>query len=744
MAVSAVFLAAFEAHRAGRIAEAERGYRAVLATEPHNADAWHLLGLIAQHHGDLKTAASLIEKAVQIGGPNPDFLTNLGVIYEDQKRSAEAVSVLEHALKITPEAFTTNFALGNALKNLGRLEEAMQRYRVAEKMQPENPSVHNNMGSVLQSLGKSAEAMDSYRHVVALRPDHGTAHYNLGMVLKSMGRADEAADSLRRAIVLLPDLVEAQINLGVVLQDKTLLEQAVAKARSDAILTPSEAATNVLALALSELAALHKRMGHVDVAAELFLSVVERQPNNLAFRNNLGNALIELGRAEEAEHHLREAVRLSPNLPEAHYNLGNALKALDRVEDAMASYEKAIALRPGFTKSRINLGGLLIRSERYDEALRIYDEGARLDAASAELPDARGVALLSLGRVDQGLESFRRAIEVNPDFASAHRNAGLAFLMSGNFAEGWKEYEWRWRCDALKDKDRKFPVPIWQGETAPGGIVVWGEQGIGDRILYASMIPDLLAQGFSVVMETDPRLHALFERSFPGVLTVTKQEPSHPATTGPDIRWHSSLASLGRYLRPNAASFPKRDAYLRADEHRTKEFSAYLNTFGREPVVGISWGSRNPKLGRHKTLDLRAWAPILQTPGVRFVDLQYGDTADERAVAEAQLGISIIHAPNLDLREDVDGLAALIAACDIVISISNTTVHLAAALGKSTWVMVPAAAANLWYWMRATDRSPWYASAVIFRQKVRGEWDDTIRDVKARLDDYLERRRVGS
>jgi ADP-heptose:LPS heptosyltransferase len=139
-------------------------------------------------------------------------------------------------------------------------------------------------------------------------------------------------------------------------------------------------------------------------------------------------------------------------------------------------------------------------------------------------------------------------------------------------------------------------------------------------------------------------------------------------------------------------------------------------------------------------LDLREWAPILRTPGVRFVDLQYGDTAQERAAVEAELGISLIHVPDLDLREDLDGVASLIGACDLVISISNTTVHLAAALGTPTWVLVPAAAGNLWYWMRDTDRSPWYASAVIVRQKVRGQWADIIQDVKGRLDTYLAQR----
>jgi tetratricopeptide (TPR) repeat protein len=737
MAVSAAFLSAFEAHRAGRMAEAEKGYRAVLATEPGNADAWHLMGLVEQHRGDLNTAVKLIQKALSISGPNADFLANLGVIYEDMKRSADAVVVLEQALKIDQKAFTPHFALGNALRSLGRLDEALAHYERAAALQPQNPSVHNNMGGVLVSLGRPEAAVQSYRQVIALQPNHGASHYNLGMVLKDMRQPAEAAECFRRAIALLPEFVEADINLAAVLQDKALLEQAVAKARSQAILTPSEATAAKLGLALSELAAWHKRSGHLDVAVELFMAATERCPKNPVFRNNLGNTLLELDRSLEAEEQLRTAVALAPTLPEGHYNLGNALKALGRLDEALACYQDALALRPTFTKARINLGGILSQRGAYDEALSVYTESERLGVVSADLLDTKGVVLQTLGRVEEGVACFRRALDVNPDLASAHRNLGIAALMSGDFGLGWAEYEWRWRCDMLKDTDRKFPYPVWQGEPGPGGIVVWGEQGVGDRVLYAGMIPDLLARGHQVVMETDPRLHALFERSFPGVVAVPKQNPPHPSTSAEGIRWHSALASLGRYLRPDAASFPTRGSYLRADEARTAQYRADLDRLGKAPVVGISWGSRNPKLGRHKTLELMAWAPLLQTSGVRFVDLQYGDTTEERAAAEAALGVSIVHMPDLDLREDLDGVAALINACDLVISISNTTVHLAAGLGKPTWVLVPAAAGNLWYWMRGTVRSPWYESATIIRQKIRGQWDEIIADVKSRLDVYL-------
>jgi ADP-heptose:LPS heptosyltransferase len=217
---------------------------------------------------------------------------------------------------------------------------------------------------------------------------------------------------------------------------------------------------------------------------------------------------------------------------------------------------------------------------------------------------------------------------------------------------------------------------------------------------------------------------------------VAPENPPAPATTE-GMRWKSALASLGQYLRPDAAHFPQRAAYLKADTGRSAAFKAYLDQQGRGPIVGIAWGSYGAKIGHHKSLDLKAWGDILRTPNVRFVDLQYGDTAQERAEASAALGVSIIHIPDLDLREDIDGAAALTAVCDLVISVSNTAVHLAAGLGVPTWVMVPRAAGNLWYWMWDTDRTPWYPSVRIFRQSRPGYWGDVLNDVKGRLEEYL-------
>ncbi len=271
-------------------------------------------------------------------------------------------------------------------------------------------------------------------------------------------------------------------------------------------------------------------------AVENLLAAVELRPKNPVFRNNLGNALLAAGRMGDAEQHLREAVSLAPDSPESAYNLGNALKDQEKHEAAVSAYEAAIGLRPDFPKARINLGIALQKLEKYEDALRVFEDMVLMNPVSAEAVNGKGLILQALGREDEALKDFQRAQVLNPTFAGAQRNAGLALLMHGVFKAGWEAYEWRWKWESSAADWRNFSYPLWQGERGDGALLVWREQGIGDEVLYAGMIPDLLARGHRVVMETDPRLVTLFERSFPGVKAVAKQNPArcgHPAPRHP-------------------------------------------------------------------------------------------------------------------------------------------------------------------------------------------------------------------
>lgn len=728
------FAAAYTAHTAGRLAEAERGYRDTLAGEPGNADAWHLLGVLAQQLGRSEEAVDAIGRAVGIAGPQPAYLSNLGIALQALNRHEEALTALNKALA-GEASFTTLFALGNSLRALRRLAEAETRYREAAVFQPENAAVQNNLGSVLQDAGRLEEASAAYRRAIALNPAYARAHYNLGLILKNSGDRHGAELHLGKAAALDPGIVEAKIHLGILTEDERALEEAATHMRQRLARAPQDAADRaILALALSERGMLHKRRGDVPQAVVLMEEAVNIRPEDVVVRNNLANALLGVERAPDAELHLRAALASAPSMPETHFHLGNALKAQDRLAEAVAAYEAALTLRPGFFKARINLAGVLRRLGEDPRALATYEAGINVDPSIADLWSGRGVALQALGRHDDALASFERARELNPNLAEAHRNAGVALLMQGDYARGWESYDWRWKCEGLDKTVCAFPLPLWQGERDPGGVVLWGEQGLGDKVLYAGMIPDLMAQGHPVVFATDPRLFTLFERSFPGLKAVPRDTPPHPATAAPDMRWQAPLAGLGRWLRADANAFPPRPSYLKPDPARQKAFRTQLESMGRKgPIVGISWASTNPKIGRHKTLALKNWASILTQPDVHFVDLQYGETAGERAEVEAALGMKLTHIDGLDLRDDIDGLTALASACDLVIAVSTTTVHLAAAAGVPTLVLIPAAAGNLWYWGRSGERTPWYPNARIIRQDKPHDWDAALAETARRL-----------
>jgi ADP-heptose:LPS heptosyltransferase len=258
---------------------------------------------------------------------------------------------------------------------------------------------------------------------------------------------------------------------------------------------------------------------------------------------------------------------------------------------------------------------------------------------------------------------------------------------------------------------------------------LWGEQGIGDQIIYGSMIGELLSTPLTVTLEVDQRLVPVYRRSFPGFSVVPQQRSP---TANPDTYDRQApLASLGRRLRPSFESFPRR-AFLKPDPPRVDEYRRRL-AGGQAAVVGVAWRSANREFGSFKSTDLGDWLEILKVPHTRFVDLQYGDTASERESLERETGARIEHLPDLDLTEDLDGLAALCAACDLVVTVSNVTAHVAGAVGRPVWLIAPKGNGRFWYWFRNRSDSPWYPAMRIFDQVLAGSWRETLNAVAREL-----------
>jgi hypothetical protein len=296
----------------------------------------------------------------------------------------------------------------------------------------------------------------------------------------------------------------------------------------------------------------------------------------------------------------------------------------------------------------------------------------------------------------------------------------LALLALGDLAQGWRGYARRFEDPRFPFIRREWPWPGWKGEDLSGRtILLWGDQGIGDEILYSGMIREVARQAGACTVECAERLESLYRRSFPDIEIVARTKKSQTMLGERKFDFHCSVLDLGRWLRPRLSAFPNRAAVLSPDVSRAAELRQMYRKERRDTtLVGLSWRSANPAFGSEKSAPLDAFSPLFKNPELTFVNVQYGDTADEVKAAEKAYGICIRSDPNINALRDLDALSAQLAALDFVVTVSNTTAHLAAALGVPTWLYVPDGRKRLWYWFDRGHYSPWYRSVWICRDRL--------------------------
>lgn len=367
-------------------------------------------------------------------------------------------------------------------------------------------------------------------------------------------------------------------------------------------------------------------------------------------------------------------------------------------------------------------------------ALAFLDALAGQHGKDAAFLNAYGLFLQEVGDHTRAVPLFRKAVAFDPSHPGYRFNLGLSLLALGELENGWPLYEHGRRLHRA-DPLRRYSAPEWQGEPVQGKtLYLWEEQGVGDTLLYGAMIGDLQMRGALCVLECDPRLVPLFRRSCPGLEVVPSGPFADIGLKGRSFDFHAPLGSIGRFLRPTLAAFPPPRPFLKADPERVTAFRNQLTSLGPEPKIGISWRSASASFSE-KSIPLTEWGPVLSTPDRRFVALQYGDCQAELADAAARFGVDIFEPPGLDRFGDLDGLAALVQACDAVVTISNVTANVAGALGRPTLLLL--GPATLWYWFQDREDSPWYANMHLLRTQEAGSWGPVLEQAAKRLKDML-------
>jgi ADP-heptose:LPS heptosyltransferase len=279
-----------------------------------------------------------------------------------------------------------------------------------------------------------------------------------------------------------------------------------------------------------------------------------------------------------------------------------------------------------------------------------------------------------------------------------------------------------------------FDAPYWNGEPLKDGkFLIWTEQGLGDEVLLTSMIPDVLARGAQCTLVCTQRLAPLVQRSFPTIRVLTREDMKKDATPAQGADFQASLSQLALHLRPTIASYPRRASNLSADPAEVNELRQRYKQDSPDRLVGIAWHSANPQAGTEKSTSLVEWQEILRTPGYRFVSLQYGDHAAAYRQLKDATGLSLIVDRTVDSKKDLARFASQVAAMDLVISVSNTTVHFAGALNVPVWTLVPASVGRIWYWFLERTDSPWYPSMRLFRQNRDAGWAPILQSITQEL-----------
>ncbi len=530
--------------------------------------------------------------------------------------------------------------------------------------------------------GRLEDADKICSRVLKAAPDWFDALHLAGLVKLDAGKAAAAQLLLAKALKLNPAAAPVLANLGRALSALNRDDEAMASLdRSLAIAPDSFDTINIRGHVLLKL-------NRVADAAAAFERVVMLEPRFLGARANLGNALARLGRFEEALAHYDALLMAQPSHPETLVNRGEVLVSLGRLEDAIAAYDRALALRADYTKARIG----------------------------------RGTALAARNRHQEALAEFGRVPVADKRNADVRHNESLSLLTLGDYRRGFEKYEARWLRPGMPRR-RSFGKPLWLGEypLARKTILVYAEQGLGDTIQFARYAPQLARGGARVVMEVQSELVALLAR-LDGVSAVVGRGTAPPAY---DV--HCPAGSLPLALRTDAATIPANVPYLTASEARVAKWRDKLAALPA-PRIAVAWaGNADHANDRNRSIALARLAPLFAAGPGSFVSIQHEFRAgDVEALARLP---NVMHVG--DALADFEDTAAVMALADLVISVDTSVVHLAGALGRPVWVLLPYQPD--WRWLLDREDSPWYPTARLFRQVRPGDWDGAIAAARDRL-----------
>jgi len=691
--IQSLFAQGLQFHSQGEVNQAMAAYEQVLKLDPQHFDTLYHVGIAAFQVGNFEMAAQFFRSALAVRPDDAASHSNLGNALKEMQQLEDALLSYDQALALHNADADTHFNRAGTLLALQRLEEALHSYDQVLAINPADEQAWQHRSLIQQQLQQPKTALYSVEQALLLNPQNPETLSLRGDLLAALARLEEAEQCYRTVLELVPDIADAHYQLGRLLLLRERYEDALDCFKNTLALKPSPAIVQELRggliTAYGKLARAHLDHNRPEVAAQLFDALLKIDSSDVENWELHALALHEAGHNEAALASIDRALSFKPN--EGRYHLARALMllALQRYEESQQAFEQAIRSAPRLADAYAGLGRMQAR----------------------------------VGQFERALKNYKQAIALDPNCSVAQWNQAQIYLRRGDFKQGWRAYEWRWKTPSLPmyKSRRDFPQPAWSGSEALDGktILLHAEQGLGDTLQFCRYATLVARRGAQVILEVPAPLAALMQ-SLQGVARIVKRgEPLPP------FDYHLPLMSLPLAFDTRVENIPAPSAYLAADPGKLAQWQARLGAADK-PRVGVVWrGAAHYGNDQSRSLALATFATLLSDQ-FEFISLQKEMPPDEQALLDT-----------LPLRQvaahlqDFSDTAALCALLDVVITVDTSVAHLAGALGKPVWLLLPEP--GEWRWLEQRGDSPWYPSARLFRQTQAGDWSAVLDKVAGEL-----------
>ncbi len=614
--------------------------------------------------------------------------------------------------------------------NNSNLNSAELIYRELIKEGVETNSILSNLAAICGMTGRNEEMLSILRKALKINPNFSNSHNNIGIALQRLGDLDGALNSYQIALKLKPDFAEAHNNIGLVFQKKGLIDIAISSFKN-AIKINSKYLD-----ALNNLGNSLAAKGDIEKAIQTYERAIKVSSKSPSAYFNLGNIFKQLGNDLKAIEYYKESLHYDPNFFKSYYNLGNIFKQKGDLYAAINFYEKTIKLQPNFPDVYNNIGLTKYLLGDIDNAIHYYNKAIKLKSNNSHFYNNLGVALKEIGIIPDAIDAYKRAIKINPNYSEAHTNLSHLLLLSGDYENGWLEYEHRSKKQINASLPHVWPkCPLWDGQliSRDEKLLVVSEQGLGDSLQYMRYIPYLRDQGICITFCAQSKLHSLIKSS-----NVDTDPLSPDSSEISSFDYWIPLLSIPRYLSLTKTNLLVTSSYISP----AKVFiNKWKDKFFMEkrPLVGLHWQG-NPKIEdfyRGRSIPLNYFSKIIKENNINLISLQKGPGSEQLENCSFK-DVFSKYQDEIDFIWDFNEIAGIISNIDLIITCDTVTAHLAGGMGKNVWLLLRDT--PYWTWGLDGSNCNWYPNMKIFRQKKRHNWYDVIEEVSEELKLFISKK----